>query len=574
MATNQFRYSGFPTKICYESTKVLIGHDFSAQNGCRLSSGLQSTSPGPQIIMIQNSQSPSKRKGRSSLFYHRFVDPLYPILLANGSQLDDRYFKGLEGQYRFSLHFRLDKDGEDGYIVRSHGNYLMRRSVSADLELEAGSYSVLMKITAERDFDFPTPEQTIRENCRMRQEKLLRIGLAYDLAHARGEIRETEQEKKAKAARQQLKNEAARQKQREELRASKYKQWLIGKKWHERNLRHKKRDEEHRRKKDEAKKAAAESGEQANGTNTGENIDVHTTAGVPIDDGTAAPTTNGVATDDNTAVASANGVLAATEDTSNSTVNETATTEDQSKPATNANTTEPIQTETPTMNGSKAAYDETIPSNTFDQFSGQDQNEISKTDQFSGDSESAPTASESNGVAQAERLREDYGPRDDGAVQADAPQDDDYGTGENAPSDEPHRDEDAQLDDNKSETSSFRSFNSSIDDDLDLDPLPAPDQILPESGPPPPPPNNVDDDDPDYAEFANDPWNAVCVVGLRVFSKNSGVCVGVVRPKNGEDDEEETPLDLDDPSKRISEREGASEEDVEGELTCGAKVKT
>lgn len=37
------------------------------------------------------------------------------------SQLDERYFKGLEGQYRFELSFRLHKSGEEDYVVRSQG---------------------------------------------------------------------------------------------------------------------------------------------------------------------------------------------------------------------------------------------------------------------------------------------------------------------------------------------------------------------------------------------------------------------------------------------------------------------
>lgn len=51
-----------------------------------------------------------------------------PVVLVL-SQLDDRYFVGLRGQYRFRLQFRLhdiNSPGEEDYIVRSHGNYLVR----------------------------------------------------------------------------------------------------------------------------------------------------------------------------------------------------------------------------------------------------------------------------------------------------------------------------------------------------------------------------------------------------------------------------------------------------------------
>lgn len=38
------------------------------------------------------------------------------------SQLDDRYFQGLEGEYSFTLHFRVHRKGEDDYIIRSLRN--------------------------------------------------------------------------------------------------------------------------------------------------------------------------------------------------------------------------------------------------------------------------------------------------------------------------------------------------------------------------------------------------------------------------------------------------------------------
>lgn len=112
--------------------------------------------------------------------------------------MDDRYFCGLEGQYNFKLSFRVHKAGEEDYIVRSHSGYYMRRSVTADLELEAGEYHVLMKVEATRDTDAPAVEDVLRNNVKERRDKLLRIGFAYDLAHAKGEIKETDEEKKGR----------------------------------------------------------------------------------------------------------------------------------------------------------------------------------------------------------------------------------------------------------------------------------------------------------------------------------------------------------------------------------------
>ncbi|KAL5117351.1 hypothetical protein ACEQ8H_004796 [Pleosporales sp. CAS-2024a] len=130
-----------------------------------------------------------------------YLDTKFKISLAKPgpvvivlSQLDDRYYLGLEGEYEFHLQFRLHKDDEEEYIVRSNGTYYMKRSVSTELDLEAGEYTVLMKIKATR-VPNPTPEEVIRATCTKRREKLLATGLSYDLAHAKGQFREQEKEK-------------------------------------------------------------------------------------------------------------------------------------------------------------------------------------------------------------------------------------------------------------------------------------------------------------------------------------------------------------------------------------------
>ncbi|KAF2472364.1 cysteine proteinase [Lindgomyces ingoldianus] len=130
-----------------------------------------------------------------------YLDTKFRIKLSKPSpvvivlnQLDDRYFQGLEGQYEFQPQFRLHKDDEEEYIVRSNGTYYMKRSVSTELDLEAGNYTVLLKIKATR-LPNPTPEDVIRATCTTRREKLLSRGLSYDLAHAKGQFREQAKEK-------------------------------------------------------------------------------------------------------------------------------------------------------------------------------------------------------------------------------------------------------------------------------------------------------------------------------------------------------------------------------------------
>lgn len=107
------------------------------------------------------------------------------------SQLDTRYFKGLQGQYNFRLQFRLHEEGRPGaeeYIVRSHGNYLMDRSVSVELpSVGPGNYIVFISIIGERDTRVLSTEDVIKREAKGREEneKLAQVGQAYDLAHSK-----------------------------------------------------------------------------------------------------------------------------------------------------------------------------------------------------------------------------------------------------------------------------------------------------------------------------------------------------------------------------------------------------
>lgn len=107
------------------------------------------------------------------------------------SQLDGRYFKGLHGQYAFRIHFRLhrqDMPGAEDYVVRSHGNYFMKRSVAVEVpDLPAGSYVVYLKVTGQREGDVPSVEEVVERERKARQEnhKFLNVALAHDLAHSK-----------------------------------------------------------------------------------------------------------------------------------------------------------------------------------------------------------------------------------------------------------------------------------------------------------------------------------------------------------------------------------------------------
>ncbi|MCJ1384380.1 calpain 2, (m II) large subunit [Xylographa soralifera] len=102
------------------------------------------------------------------------------------SKLDSRYFKGLTGQYTYSLAFRLHQLGEAVHIVRGYSSG--SRSATAEVDLEAGTYEVLMQISGSRDSTAPKIEDVVKQNWLSRRDKLLSIGLSYDLAHAKGQV--------------------------------------------------------------------------------------------------------------------------------------------------------------------------------------------------------------------------------------------------------------------------------------------------------------------------------------------------------------------------------------------------
>jgi hypothetical protein len=129
------------------------------------------------------------------------------------SQLDDRYFRGLEGQYRFTLNFRLhsqDKLEPEAYVARSHGKALMKRSVAVDLpELKKDTYCVFVKVLAERDTGEDPVEKVVEDICREKKhnEKFSQVGMSYNIAHAKGaehmkaqmKVQMNEEEKRQKA---------------------------------------------------------------------------------------------------------------------------------------------------------------------------------------------------------------------------------------------------------------------------------------------------------------------------------------------------------------------------------------
>lgn len=133
-------------------------------------------------------------------------------------QLDSRYFKGLAGEYDFALKFRAQKDGEEDYLVRSQSNHLLKRSANAEITLKPGRYYVLMKITAYRHPGMESTDEAVSRLASRRREKLVQIGLSYDLAHAKGRVTETEREKKARENYEKRSKALERERRRDETK--------------------------------------------------------------------------------------------------------------------------------------------------------------------------------------------------------------------------------------------------------------------------------------------------------------------------------------------------------------------
>ena len=93
----------------------------------------------------------------------------------------------------------------------------MSRSVTAELELEEGEYHVLMQVKATKNEGSYSVEEVVRKNAKTKRDKLLRIGLAYDLAHAKGHFNETDEEKKAKKAKEEEKKAKEKKELKEKL---------------------------------------------------------------------------------------------------------------------------------------------------------------------------------------------------------------------------------------------------------------------------------------------------------------------------------------------------------------------
>ncbi|KAI9762418.1 MAG: hypothetical protein M4579_000394 [Chaenotheca gracillima] len=363
------------------------------------------------------------------------------------SQLDNRYFRGLHGQYDFELQFRVHKEGDKQYLVRSNGYYCMRRSVSAEIDLEPGRYSILLKIIASREKSRRRPEEVIRLNCDDKREKLLQIGLSYDLAHAKGRKIETEAELKRREERTKRKKEE-RRKKNVEL----YKKARKENKTREKKSKRKQKQKERKKEKKAKEKAQRKEAKRA---------------------AKAQKSKADVSKDEESKVGE--------QKTEDAKAELLAVDQSNGPHTTSSSSTSANGNLTP---ASSAAGD-------------------SPAKETAGDEIVTPTPTPAPASAPAPSVDDD--------------DDDDESLSSSSDSDA-----DTDFSDIEFITVVDDSGRTARRDDAN-----------------PPAPAKVEEED----EFVKDPWNAVCTVGLRVYSKDKEVSVQVVQPNEEED---ESTLDLDD----------------------------
>jgi hypothetical protein len=503
------------------------------------------------------------------------------------AQLDSDYFKGLEGSYNFDLQFRIETEDDDDndYIVRSHQNYVMVRSVSTDIELDAGTYSIFMKITATPNLNEKL-EELLPEFAKDRREKLAQVGMSYDLAHAKGIYVESEQEKEQRVAREKAKRAADREKERKRLRAAALKVWERDRMYHARDKKaREKREKANARRRarrgspswdgsgdDERGSMNAARGGSLDGTPAGagrkrgrdskkggKNVPLRlkSFSGEPITMKPKDPTTEeppqaaqdveqasvAAAVADVIGQVNREDEAAAKHDLASNVVQplDAVIADADAHTAAAAHIAAKPPTPTVQVNGVDAVTD-VRPLPTQPGVSSEEA--VDDVPVLAGGREDIPLAPEVPSK-EAKGLESSNAENDENGI----PRADD--------------DDDASID-------SFPSFEwhsnmSSSDDDKDsesINPLrPRITRVQLGQGPP--------DDIKEEVDMGDlEPWNAVCVVGLRVYSllEGDGVVLEVVRPGNDEEGDggglgmaEKVKLDRDDPSKSLVEVEGVKE---------------
>ncbi|KAI1642724.1 cysteine proteinase [Daldinia loculata] len=447
-----------------------------------------------------------------------------PVVLVL-SQLDERYYRGLEGQYRFELNFRLHKNGQEDYVVRSISSIRLNRAVNVELELEEGEYTVLLKIDATRYMGKLPIEEVVRNHARDRRDKLVAVGMSYDLAHSKGKIIESAEEKKARKEAEQRKKDKEREELKKKIMEARQRNHYYRVKQHKRDQEKKAKAKAKAQikkavKADKLKAKEADKQDTSSKEEPSEPADKHVQVLSPSP--TPAP-------------------------------------EDTKKEPTSESSTDP-KAETPSTEPDKSSVDSP-----------------STSEEHSAETPEVSKESKADDTSGSEKVEGKTEPDTEGLPDSSVTSSNKANVDNK--SDEKGTKETEDEEDDSSDESDISSVSEISDRELDYELKRQANSVAPppSSRPPVEPPEEED-------EFEKDPWNAVATVGLRVYYKVSDedrdkeiVKLRVVRPnpyakddkKNGEDGDEDEEkekepktskgLDVDDSSKDAT-LEGSQEQ--------------
>lgn len=418
----------------------------------------------------------------------------------------------------------------------------MNRSATTELDLEAGHYLVMIKITASRDKARTTPEEIVKKTCQARPEKLMAVGLSYDIAHGKGHLKDSELERKERLRRER------RDKRRIKAKKAFEAQKMVEKKEKLRRLRL------------EAKEKAKRGGEPQGNQDTDNGIKIY----IKMGESTLNPTKAQDADKPlgGSKMVSQEGtskelkIIVQASDKIEDVKNGDQTTSGEIK--------QPAESEDKQAEDSKQALKKTT-------------DEIGKAGSTSAPSTENGRATEDCNTAEGQLSAES----DENAVTDEQATDTEAttqaaGNAINSKAVEPDLHvQTLTLDDISDDglgwssdidvpsDSSSSSSSSSSDSDTE-------EPARPRTGP----------SDEATDEFAQDPWNAVCVFGLRVYAKGSHAEIGVVRKEGDDDDDdgagsgESKKLDVDDQAadatKKLQKGSRAEEQRLESVGTAPA----
>lgn len=387
----------------------------------------------------------------------------------------------------------------------------MRRSVNAELDLEAGQYSVIIRISATRYKDKSTPEDIIKKTCHSRRDKLLTVGLSYDLAHAKGHFKESELERKERL-----------RKERREKRKQKAKKAFESKRISDKKEKLKTKRLEI--KKGEKDKQAGSKDEQ----NASEKIE--TTSQVTDNGPTPAKLTVVDNAPDGTKVL------------------------EQAVAGKKVKVTLEISDQVNELEKGKQPADEEQkkPEDAKQSPEGESKNE-QKQDKEPDTKESRTEATPKENEQESSTSASEVTPSTS-AQSSDVPEPSSKPDNQQTPKQDKNTDSSDKtgpdttlvvplqkltLDDISDDGLSWSSDLDAPPDSSSESDSDEPDPAATPADPPPPPPEQTD-------EFADDPWNAVCVVGLRVYAKGSQAEIEVLRKQDYGEPVENKKLDVDD----------------------------